>query len=146
MAGYDKPLYILPFDHRRSYGSEVFGFNDPLSQEQIAQIAASKRVIFDGFKKGLESGVPKEKAGILVDEEFGAAILRDAAKEGIAFAMCVGSSIQIALVIAPVLVLASWIIGQPMNLVFGSPLDLFAIAATAPGNAPASTCKAPLIT
>jgi myo-inositol catabolism protein IolC len=94
MAGYDKPLYILPFDHRRSYGSEVFGFKDPLSQDQIAQIAASKRVIFDGFKKGLESGVPKEKAGILVDEEFGAAILRDAAKEGIAFAMCVEKSGQ----------------------------------------------------
>ena len=34
-------------------------------------------------------------------------------------------------VVAPVLVLISWIIGHPMNLVFGSPLDLFAIATTA---------------
>jgi Ca2+:H+ antiporter len=49
----------------------------------------------------------------------------------IVFGMCVGSAIQIALVVAPVLVLASWMIGQPMNLVFGSPLDLFAIASTA---------------
>ena len=46
----------------------------------------------------------------------------------IVFAMCVGSAIQIALVVAPVLVLASWVIGHPMNLVFASPLDLFAIA------------------
>jgi Ca2+/H+ antiporter len=45
--------------------------------------------------------------------------------------LCVGSAIQIALVVAPVLVLTSWIIGHPMNLVFGSPLDLFAIATTA---------------
>jgi Ca2+:H+ antiporter len=43
----------------------------------------------------------------------------------------IGSAIQIALVVAPVLVLISWIIGHPMNLVFGSPLDLFAIATTA---------------
>ena len=39
--------------------------------------------------------------------------------------------IQTALVVAPVLVLASWLIGQPMNLVFSSPLDLFAIAGAA---------------
>ena len=49
-------------------------------------------------------------------------------KMDIVFGMCVGSAIQIALVVAPVLVLASWVIGHPMNLVFGSPLDLFAIA------------------
>jgi Ca2+:H+ antiporter len=49
----------------------------------------------------------------------------------IVFSMCIGSAIQIALVVAPVLVLASWIIGYPMNLVFASPLDLFAIAAAA---------------
>jgi Ca2+:H+ antiporter len=52
-------------------------------------------------------------------------------KMDIVFGMCVGSAIQIALVVAPVLVLASWVIGHPMNLVFGSPLDLFAIASTA---------------
>jgi Ca2+:H+ antiporter len=39
----------------------------------------------------------------------------------------VGSALQIALVVAPVLVLVSWAIGHPMNLVFGSPLDLFSI-------------------
>jgi len=49
----------------------------------------------------------------------------------VAIAMCVGSAIQIALVVAPILVLASWAIGRPMNLVFGSPLDLLAIATPA---------------
>src|SRR5579871_6425513 len=80
-VGYDKPLYLLPFDHRHSYGAEVFGFKEPMSPEQLVQVAASKQVIYEGFKKALESGVPKEKAGILVDEEFGAAILRDAARQ-----------------------------------------------------------------
>jgi Ca2+:H+ antiporter len=46
----------------------------------------------------------------------------------IAVSMCVGSALQVALVVAPVLVLVSWAIGHPMNLVFGSPLDLFSIA------------------
>ena len=39
-------------------------------------------MIYDGFKAAVAGGVPKEKAGILVDEQFGAAILRDAAKHG----------------------------------------------------------------
>jgi myo-inositol catabolism protein IolC len=93
-VGYDKPLYLLPFDHRRSYGAEVFGFKEPITPEQIAQIAASKQVIYDGFKKGLESGIPKDRAGIVVDDEFGAAILRDAAKAGFISAMSVEKSGQ----------------------------------------------------
>jgi 5-dehydro-2-deoxygluconokinase len=39
-------------------------------------------VIYDGFKRAIAAGVPKDKAGILVDEQFGAAILRDAAVQG----------------------------------------------------------------
>ena len=49
----------------------------------------------------------------------------------IVFSICIGSAIQMALVVAPLLVLLSWLIGHPMNLVFGNPLDLFAIAGTA---------------
>jgi Ca2+:H+ antiporter len=49
----------------------------------------------------------------------------------IAVGMCIGSALQIALVVAPILVIVSWLIGRPMNLVFGSPLDLFAITSAA---------------
>jgi Ca2+:H+ antiporter len=59
---------------------------------------------------------------------FAAVVFARQDKMDIVFSMCVGSAIQIALVVAPVLVLASWVIGHPMNLVFASPLDLFAIA------------------
>lgn len=52
-------------------------------------------------------------------------------KMGLAISICLGSAIQIALVMAPVLVIASWLFGRPMSLVFNNPLDLFAIAATA---------------
>jgi Ca2+:H+ antiporter len=50
---------------------------------------------------------------------------------GLVMSICVGSAIQAALVIAPLLVLASWAIGRPMTLVFSNPLELFAIASTA---------------
>jgi myo-inositol catabolism protein IolC len=80
--GYDKPLYIQPFDHRGSFQTKMFGWKGTLSAEQTAEIAAAKQVIYDGFKDAIAAGVPKEKAGILVDEQFGAAILRDAKAHG----------------------------------------------------------------
>jgi len=80
--GFDKPLYILPFDHRGSFQTKLFGWTGTLTIHQTAQIAASKQVIYDGFKVALQSGVPEQKAGILVDEQFGAAILQNAKGRG----------------------------------------------------------------
>jgi myo-inositol catabolism protein IolC len=85
--GYDKPLYILPFDHRGSFQKKMFGWEGTLSAEQTAEIAAAKRVIYDGFLHALEQGVPQAKAGILVDEQFGEAVIRDAVSKGIATAV-----------------------------------------------------------
>jgi myo-inositol catabolism protein IolC len=84
--GFDRPLYILPFDHRGSFQKKMFGWDGVLTQEQTARIAAAKRVIYDGFKAAVAAGVPKERAGILVDEQFGGSILRDAAADGYAIA------------------------------------------------------------
>lgn len=50
---------------------------------------------------------------------------------GAVMSICIGSGIQIALVVAPVLVILSWLLGHPMTLVFRNPFDLFAIAGTA---------------
>jgi hypothetical protein len=38
--GYDKPLYILPFDHRSSFELKMFGWEEDLPPEQTAEIAA----------------------------------------------------------------------------------------------------------
>ena len=84
--GYNKPLYVLPFDHRGSFETKMFGWHGDLTAAQTAEIAAAKQVIYDGFKAAVDAGVPKEKAGILVDEQFGASILRDAAAQGYAIA------------------------------------------------------------
>jgi myo-inositol catabolism protein IolC len=81
--GYNRALYILPFDHRGSFQAKMFGWESPLSEAQTAEITRAKQVIYDGFKCALINGVAKEKAGILVDEQFGAAILRDAASNNV---------------------------------------------------------------
>jgi myo-inositol catabolism protein IolC len=80
--GYDKPLYVLPFDHRATFSKTMFGWPGPLNEGQTAEIAAVKQIIYDAFKAAVAAGIPRERAGILVDEQFGAAILRDASKQG----------------------------------------------------------------
>jgi 5-dehydro-2-deoxygluconokinase len=80
--GYNKPLYVLPFDHRGTFSKNMFGWKEPLTKEQTAEIAGMKGVIYDAFKAAVTAGVPKERAGILVDEQFGAAILHEASKQG----------------------------------------------------------------
>jgi len=82
-VGYNRPLYILPFDHRASFQTGLFGWKGSISAEQTARVAASKQVVYDGIKAALAGGVPREYAGILVDEQFGSAILADAAQAGL---------------------------------------------------------------
>lgn len=50
---------------------------------------------------------------------------------GLVMSITVGSTIQVALLVAPVLVIVSYLLGHPMNLVFGNPIELIAVAATA---------------
>src|SRR5215469_8855664 len=81
--GFDKPLYVLPFDHRGTFKKNMFGWSGTLTAEQTAQISSFKQVIYDALQAAVAAGVPpREKAGVLVDEQFGAAILRDATKKG----------------------------------------------------------------
>ncbi len=82
IKGYTRPLYLLPFDHRASYISGLFGWKGPLNVEQMVSVANSKQVIYAGFQQAIADQVPKDRVGILVDEEFGSAILRDAVSKG----------------------------------------------------------------
>jgi myo-inositol catabolism protein IolC len=80
--GYDRPLFILPFDQRSSFENGLFGFKPPLTEDQTATVIASKQVVYEGFKVALSRGAPRDTGGILVDEQFGTAILRDARANG----------------------------------------------------------------
>jgi myo-inositol catabolism protein IolC len=82
LRGYTRPLYLLPFDHRASYIRGLFGWKEPLNVEQMVTVADSKQVIYAGFQQAIADNVPKDRVGILIDEEFGSAILRDAVSKG----------------------------------------------------------------
>lgn len=83
-----RELLILAFDHRTSFTRKMFGIEGrEVTADEKKQISDYKRMIFEGFKRALQKGVPKDTGGLLVDEEFGADILREAGKSGLTFAM-----------------------------------------------------------
>lgn len=81
--GYDKRLFVLPFDHRSSFEKGMFGIENrkPTSYE-ARQIIEIKKIIYEAFKKTVSSDVSKEEAAILVDEQYGNEILQDARNNG----------------------------------------------------------------
>ena len=85
--GYDQPLYILAFDHRGSFQKKFFGVTGEPNAEEAKRISDAKRVIYEGAVRALSEGVDAASAGVLVDEQFGADIARDAKANGLALAM-----------------------------------------------------------
>lgn len=82
--GYNKPLYILPFDHRATFAVNMFDLNfvEDLTKEQIGLIKEFKMLIYKGFEDSINKGVPKENAAILCEEQFSGEILDDAKHKG----------------------------------------------------------------
>ncbi len=83
-VGYNKPLYILPFDHRATFAQKIYNKKSlsELTEEEREEIKEFKKIIYEGFKKSIEEGLPKEYGAILVDEEFGDEVLKDAKQQG----------------------------------------------------------------
>ncbi len=78
-----KPLFILPFDHRSGITHELFQVAYPPNATIAKKIVALKGIIFDGFLQAYKNIKDEGDCGILVDEEFGDAILQKAKKLGI---------------------------------------------------------------
>jgi myo-inositol catabolism protein IolC len=90
-----KELLILAFDHRSSFTEKLFGIKGrPPTQQEKREIEEFKKIVFDGFQAAVKADVPKAVAGLLVDEEYGSAVLREAKKKGYNFAMPVEKSGQ----------------------------------------------------
>ena len=64
-------------------------------------------------------------------EYFSSVYFARQGRMGLVASITVGSTIQVALLVAPILVLVSHLIGTPMNLVFDNPLELVAVASAA---------------
>jgi myo-inositol catabolism protein IolC len=90
--GYERPLYLMAFDHRASFSKDLFGATGPPSPEIQARIVDAKDLIFEAFQQATASGAPPHLCGVLVDEQFGSAIARRAKTAGIVLAMPVEKS------------------------------------------------------
>lgn len=63
-------------------------------------------------------------------EHFAAVVFAIKNKMDLAVQIAVGSSLQVALLVAPILVVVGYFAGRPMDLVFQNPLELAALAAS----------------
>jgi myo-inositol catabolism protein IolC len=92
--GYDGKLYILAFDHRGSFQKKMFGIEGDPDEEQTATITDAKHLIFEGMEIAVERGVDAAATGVLIDEEFGGTVPKDAKEHGLKLAMPVEKSGQ----------------------------------------------------
>ncbi len=92
--GYDKRLFLMAFDHRASFEKGLFGATPPLSAEVRDGIIRAKEIIFEANQLAVEEGAPRDRSGILVDEEFGTSVARRAKEVGVPLAMPVERSGQ----------------------------------------------------
>jgi myo-inositol catabolism protein IolC len=83
--GYDRKLYVLAFDHRGSFEKMV---------GDVARVPGAKKLIWEGFKRAIEQGAPKDAAGVLVDGQYGPDVAREAKAGGYVLAMPVEKSGQ----------------------------------------------------
>lgn len=89
-----QPLYILPFDHRSSFSKNLFGYKGDLSSKQQAKISEYKEIVYRGFMEVAKSAQNAKHYGILVDQDYGNPILKDAKKRGYTVTMPVEKSGQ----------------------------------------------------
>jgi 5-dehydro-2-deoxygluconokinase len=93
--GYDGKLYILAFDHRGSFQKKMFGIQGDPTEEETATIADAKHLVFEGMELAVRRGsVRGDEIGVLVDEQFGGDIPRQAKADGLKLAMPVEKSGQ----------------------------------------------------
>jgi myo-inositol catabolism protein IolC len=91
--GYQGKLFILAADHRTTLQRGMFGISgrEPTALEQ-AHVRDAKTVVWEGFHRALNEGIPAGAAGLLVDEETAAGVARSAAAAGVLLAMPVERS------------------------------------------------------
>jgi len=91
--GYDRPLYILAFDHRTSFQTKLFGIAGEATPADRERMAEAKLIILDGLFAVADS-VPNEALGALTDEERGSVAARAAKERGLTLAMSAEKSSQ----------------------------------------------------
>jgi 5-dehydro-2-deoxygluconokinase len=92
--GYHGKLYILAFDHRGSFQTKMFGIEGDPTPEETEKISDAKHLIYEGMEEAVRRGAEAGATGVLVDEQFGGEIPRQAKQSGLKLAMPVEKSGQ----------------------------------------------------
>jgi 5-dehydro-2-deoxygluconokinase len=96
MLGYEKDLYVLPFDHRSSFVKKIIGDVERLSKKDTKKIKEYKKIIFQAFLKArreIKNNLAS-KLAILIDDQFGLEIFKEAKKKKIPAILAVEESGQ----------------------------------------------------
>ncbi len=80
-------MIFLPFDHRKTFVTDILGFSEIISPSQAEYVASLKWLIYQGFLKTWEAVHHDPRLGVLVDEEFGADVIADVSKKQIPFGL-----------------------------------------------------------
>ncbi|HAN06583.1 MAG: hypothetical protein UU40_C0021G0018 [Candidatus Uhrbacteria bacterium GW2011_GWD2_41_121] len=89
-------LFILPFDHRSTFTTNLLGFEyPPKAAAQKKAVKEMKQVVFDAFLLAHNQYEHSEDMAILVDEEFGTSILKEAKDQLIPLIVSVEKSGQL---------------------------------------------------
>jgi myo-inositol catabolism protein IolC len=75
-------LLILAFDHRDSLERDLYGLTAPPTPDEAASISADKLLVYQALLDAVPDLPARAQPGILIDEQYGAAVLELAARSG----------------------------------------------------------------
>ncbi|MFH1890674.1 MAG: DUF2090 domain-containing protein [Candidatus Kuenenbacteria bacterium] len=87
-----KNLFIMPFDHRSSFKKALFEKRSGLSRREEEAVREYRKIIYEGFLAALKRRGDRGDMGILVDEEYGSAIIQKALKKKVVACLSVEKS------------------------------------------------------
>src|ERR1700733_15783649 len=82
-----QPLFILAMDHRDSFGRTLFGVRGTATPEQVTSMRGAKSMIFEAARQVIGEDLGGGRLGVLVDEQLGADVARQAKQAGFVLAM-----------------------------------------------------------
>jgi myo-inositol catabolism protein IolC len=80
-------LFVLAVDQRPWLTQALWGHTGMASPDQRATAARAKHAVLDGLLAAVDGGVPREAAGLLVDDELGPGVAERARAAGVTLSM-----------------------------------------------------------
>lgn len=91
--GFPGPLYILINDHRSSFVKRIMEIEDREAKpEEWAEVVKLKKIVYQGLKLVIDSGLQTSNTTFFIDEQTGTEIMAEAERNGVAYCLAVEKS------------------------------------------------------